>query len=674
MNIFQLPNVLKDSRFKFVKIGKKSKEAIEKYIAENKVHNFEIIESWIEQGYNYGFFCTNGYLVVDADLYMMECFIERDLPKTFTVKTPEKGAHYYFYCPEFVERFKNNSYFELSSDDENGKKLHAGEIRFNGCYCLGPGSIHPDHPEIDDERYEVEQDMPIATVSADELLNVLSSFLNLSDLIENNEDVSHSIGLLEADMRIKDVADKYKLTLKKNGQNLQGSHPLHGSTTGMNFCVNPNENSWFCFRDNKGGGPLSLVSMLEKITPCEAPIPKGKNFEAAVAKARELGFHVLTFEEQDTKAFEVACKAEERHNEALRGLSLGEPSTAFKRRVVMLDFGYEEVDPICTIENSELPYSLSEFLKLQIPPVQHVVDCVLQREGRTMVSASMNAGKSFFLQNLALAISNGSEKFLSKFKITPARCLYLDFEGGQSSIQGRFKKMYENLESHNDKLFIQCEQNFNFLDENDQRKLEFWLSSLKIEVLLIDTIGSSWIGDEKDKQEVDKLTRYLDKIKNKYKTAIVLAHHWRKKTRDFKRGGEMASGSYRWGAWLDHHITLDGDRHSLVVSCEKARNQVKFDPFRVKLTDGLTFEFLNDFERKFDNTTLVNLFNLFGQDRVKVVDLCKRAKKDKICSEDTVRALIKETKTFDMDTTDKAHVVCKKSSEHPKDGVPDDLH
>ena len=78
-----------------------------------------------------------------------------------------------------------------------------------------------------------------------------------------------------------------------------------------------------------------------------------------------------------------------------------------------------------------------------------------------------------------------------------------------------------------------------------------------INVLILDPIGSAWQGDENDKKEVSKLTSRFDSLISRKNISIVIVHHWRKPTRDSKTGGEMASGSYKWAAWVDIHITLN---------------------------------------------------------------------------------------------------------------------
>ena len=304
-----------------------------------------------------------------------------------------------------------------------------------------------------------------------------------------------------------------------------------------------------------------------------------------------------------------------------------------------------------------MPSSLPALLEKDIPPVEYLIDGILQKEGRTMISASPNIGKSFFLQNLALAIASGQDKFLGKFPVTQGRVLYLDLEMGEPALKQRFQQMCKDIKTEN--LFIKYEPGFDLLDVKDQKSLEEWISKFKIDVLIIDPIGDAWSGDENNKQEVGKLTSYLNKLKSKYKIAILISHHWKKKTKENKRGGEMASGSYKWQAWLDHHITLEGDINCVTVSCEKDRNNPRFDPFIIKLNkETFFFEFVTDFEQKFNEQTLSDLFDSFNSERVEVKQLIERAKEQKICAGNTIRKLIKESTLFETDKSKigRAHV------------------
>src|SRR5439155_15531464 len=108
--------------------------------------------------------------------------------------------------------------------------------------------------------------------------------------------------------------------LRESGDQLQGSHPVHGSETGTNFSVSPRENVWHCFRCDSGGGPWSLLAVLERIIDCQEAIPgglRGQQFKRVQEIALEKGLiekippALTTAEEkpqvtEDTEPHEVA--------------------------------------------------------------------------------------------------------------------------------------------------------------------------------------------------------------------------------------------------------------------------------------------------------------------------------------------------------------------------------
>lgn len=94
--------------------------------------------------------------------------------------------------------------------------------------------------------------------------------------------------------------------LKRCGEELYGSHPVHGSEGGHNFWVNPNKNVWHCFRHGSGGSAIDLIGVLEGIIQCEeslAPLGKEK-FTTIMEKALEKGIiskedYVKLFKQQE---------------------------------------------------------------------------------------------------------------------------------------------------------------------------------------------------------------------------------------------------------------------------------------------------------------------------------------------------------------------------------------
>ena len=309
------------------------------------------------------------------------------------------------------------------------------------------------------------------------------------------------------------------------------------------------------------------------------------------------------------------------------------------------------------------PISLSALINSkEIPPVRYYVHNMVQKEGRTMLSGATGMYKTMLSQNLVLALTTGAPYFISEeFIVSPARVLLLDLEVGYSSLKDRFKAMHPTCDV-NTALFIKSTPGIDLLDTSCQRQIEKWLKDLNIEVLVIDPIGDAWTGDENVKQDVDKLTRYLNRLIYKFKISIIIVHHWRKSSKGFKSGGQMAAGSYRWGGWLENHITLSGDAKHMTVSSEKSRNRTGFRPFIIRLNPNtLLFEYIGEYgiTKKVTDETLLELHNSLGGGKVSIPKMIKEATKRKLCSAGTVRTAIYKSTIFKIDESGKTHYITR---------------
>lgn len=310
--------------------------------------------------------------------------------------------------------------------------------------------------------------------------------------------------------------------------------------------------------------------------------------------------------------------------------------------------------------DDEFPASIeiNDFLEMDIPPVEFIVDHIILKHGRTMISAAPNKGKSLMAQNLALATTSMMNTVLGKFLAKRARVLYLDFEMGESQVKERFKKMLSGDPIGAENLFINCLLGKDILEEKFKQGLEKRIQDLNADLLIIDPIGSAWTGDENDKEQVSRLTSYLDSLISRFKISILFVHHWRKAYQKQKGGGEMAAGSYKFNAWVDVHITLDGEINSLIISCEKARATERFPPIKAKLnTDTMLFEYIGNCEKKYTEETLLELYSGMGKEWVTIPELIEESKKKGLAGKDVIRGLIKKTKKFDVNTSGKAHEI-----------------
>ncbi len=163
MNISKkLPKQLQSDCFGFVKLSGKTKKPFEKEW-QNKPYTYEGIQSWIEEGHNYGVLGGHGDLVViDADTNEIDKVVKDELPPTFTVRTPLKGHHYYYICKDIKNKIV------LTKD-----KKRYGEIITKGSQAVGAGSIHPDTGT----EYEVVNDIEITEISQEDIDTYLAEYI-----------------------------------------------------------------------------------------------------------------------------------------------------------------------------------------------------------------------------------------------------------------------------------------------------------------------------------------------------------------------------------------------------------------------------------------------------------------------------------------------------------------
>lgn len=125
---------------------------------------------------------------------------------------------------------------------------------------------------------------PLALNSNDELLEeLLSKYWERPTPAIVDKAIDKSVMIT----RIFDVSK-----LRRVGKQLQGTHPIHGSTTGANFAINEEKNVWYCYRHGSGGGPLSLLGVVGEIVKCEDCVPgriRGETFTKIINLAKERG-------------------------------------------------------------------------------------------------------------------------------------------------------------------------------------------------------------------------------------------------------------------------------------------------------------------------------------------------------------------------------------------------
>ena len=254
----KIPTQLKGLRFNRVKF--KEKRAFENDW-QNNPYTYDEIQNYFPKE-NYGVICGEDIRALDDDTPKqgLKTLFHENFPETMEVR-----GHIYF---KFDNKHSDKIIFNhpiLLFPDSNGEMTpHMGELQGNNTYVVGPGSTHPSG-----ELYELKKDLPIATISYDKFIEVFGEFMKKkkSKIIRNHIKSSWQ-GDSVTDIPIGNIISFNGLTDVGNGC-FQGPHPKHGSNNGMNFRVDIDNNTWYCFRCQSGGGPSELIGVMEGIIECD---------------------------------------------------------------------------------------------------------------------------------------------------------------------------------------------------------------------------------------------------------------------------------------------------------------------------------------------------------------------------------------------------------------------
>ena len=269
---------------RFIRVAKNDKIPIDK--GWQKIDSLRhpedpVLQAWLEDGGNYGVVGGRGLVIIDADTEEIDQVLTKTLPKTFSVKSPGSGMLHRYY--------RSNLEKPVRLKNKGGENI--GDIQGVGKQALGPDSIHPNG-----KKYEIYDSRPITYVSEEKLRSALEKWIVKEKVLEDNIQKAIDEGDITS-LTIREVISHYGIKLKPENDELCGPHPVHGSTGGKNFWVNPKDNVWHCFRCDSGGGPLGLVAVMEGIIDCPDAVTgvlRGITFSEVIKKAQNIGLLVDT--------------------------------------------------------------------------------------------------------------------------------------------------------------------------------------------------------------------------------------------------------------------------------------------------------------------------------------------------------------------------------------------
>lgn len=526
---------------KFCRVQKESKKPIEKEWTKRPYTYQEIIEFVPKE--NYGVLCGfENLIVIDCDDRILAGTIQNKFPETFTVKTGGDGYHFYFFVEQGLEKkiilydFKNN--------------YHLGEIQTWGQQVVGPNSIHPNK-----KKYEVIIDKEIQNIPLSKIYEELSEYFEQVKEDIKNADIEKSGYTNLDDLSVLDIFGSTNLKKTSKGE-YYGPHPIHGSTGGMNFWINPYKNVWTCFRCGSGGGVLSAIAVKEGIINCSEARRgslRGDNAVEAIKLAKSRYGYV-----EKKSLLDVVKSIKLKHPEEIN----------------------KEVQDYEIIWDKELE-------NYQIKEKEWIVDKLIPNKSVCILTGKRGTMKTFLALLLCYSVAKGT-KFLNNFDTKQGKIIYLDKENGINIMKKRTKMIKDGLESNDNNDFpigFICFSQIKIDKLGGITAIEQILEEHKPKLLIIDTYRRAVGFDENDAGKVSELfVDILRPIVEKNDVSIILIHHNRKSS-----GGSGESvdemdelrGSSDLANYADIIIKLERKSQKLIIKQLKNRNAEEFPAFSI---------------------------------------------------------------------------------------------
>ena len=199
--------------------------------------------------------------------------------------------------------------------------------------------------------------------------------------------------------------------------------------------------------------------------------------------------------------------------------------------------------------------TLDEFLARETPEPEWVIEGLLARHERLILTGVEGWGKSTLLRQLAMCAAAGMDPFTGR-STAQRSVLVIDCENPQHLMQKKFRELRQAISAHGMSipqtglLIDRRGEGMNVADPGDRRWLKRRVAAVQPDLLVI---GPAYKlhepdGTEKDEQIARVVTAVLDELRSMCGCALVLEHH---------AGNEQAGqqrpvrpfGSSLWRRW-----------------------------------------------------------------------------------------------------------------------------
>jgi len=198
--------------------------------------------------------------------------------------------------------------------------------------------------------------------------------------------------------------------------------------------------------------------------------------------------------------------------------------------------------------------SLMDFLKMDFPPADHLVEELIPRGGSALIVALPHRMKSFFTTGLALACTVAGEKALGKLRVEkPVRTMLVQVEDHESTVKKRisdFMTSPQFLDCDPDNLWIVKRSDFPGFTKEWQTRFMKQAKEWRADLIILDVLRRIFqgFGDMNSPKDSAAFLEMVDEIREETGAAVVLVHHENKKDADLMNA---AAGSYNFPGWAN---------------------------------------------------------------------------------------------------------------------------
>lgn len=226
--------------------------------------------------------------------------------------------------------------------------------------------------------------------------------------------------------------------------------------------------------------------------------------------------------------------------------------------------------------------TLADIMAAPPPEAQWLIDGILPKGARMLITGAPKTGKSLLLEELLLAMSSG-EQWLWRYPCEKSRVLLLDRELSKRSLFDRLSGMIEkrpSLKAGIDSLCIDHDVRVRLDDPEVFDTLVGLVEMNGVDAIAFDT-AYKFFGHSFQDASVAKGFDVLDRLISETGVSVIITHHHRKKSGGEKNQGRSeqddVAGSFLWTGWPNGTVQLSFAQRSLA---DPWSNVVSFNAFR----------------------------------------------------------------------------------------------